>query len=60
MEVFLVHLSSVPWPKAGMTSFETRLLGKEKLSIFCRAHEKIELVSTLGQSCCHNLIFAEV
>ena len=49
--VFLVHLSSFPWrpytrtnfpcPKAGMTSFGTRLLGKEKLSIFYRPHEQI-------------------
>jgi uncharacterized membrane protein len=40
--ILLIHLSSFPWrpftrtnfPKAGMTSFGTSLLGKEKLSIF--------------------------
>jgi hypothetical protein len=53
-EVFLVHLSSFPWrphtrtnfpcPKAGMSSFGTRLLDKEKRSIFYPTHKQIKLV----------------
>jgi hypothetical protein len=45
-----IHLSRFPWksytrtncPKTGMISFGTRLLGKEKLSKFCRTHEQIK------------------
>ena len=33
-----------PCLKAGMTSFQIRLLGKEKLSVFCRTHEQIKVV----------------
>ena len=54
IEIFLVHLPSFPWrpykrtnflrPKAGMTSFETILLGKEKLSILCHTQEQMKVV----------------
>ena len=38
--IFLVHLSSFPCLKTGMTSFGSRHLGKEKLSIFSAVHTK--------------------
>jgi hypothetical protein len=36
--------TNFPCPKAGMTSFGAKLLGKEILSIFCCTHERIKLV----------------
>ena len=39
-----VHTNQFPGWKAGMTSFSTRLLVKENLSIFSRTHEQIKLV----------------
>ena len=54
IEIFLVHLPSFPWrpykrtnfprPKARMNSFETILLGKEKLSILCHTQEQMKVV----------------
>ena len=41
---FGVHTNSFPGLKAVMTSFQTRLLVKENLSIFPRTHEQIKLV----------------
>ena len=35
--------TNFPCPKVGMTSFGTRFLGKEKLSIFCRTYKQTKL-----------------
>jgi hypothetical protein len=45
--------------KAGIISFGTRLLGKEKLSIFCRPHEQIKLVEE-KLLVCKGLNFSEL
>ena len=45
--------------KAGIISFGTRLLGKEKWSIFCRPHEQIKLVEE-KLLVCKGLNFSEL
>ena len=45
----LAAVCTFPCPKPSMTSFVTRFLCKEKLSIFCRRHEQIKLVTLPNQ-----------